>query len=116
MAARKPQDHKPKAVEPKAVKTDTGWDVVHRGVEFSLDADALDDFELLRDIGLMSDDGADDSRKLLAVPGLFDRLFGPKTGRKVLDALREPSGRVKIETASTFFFEVFRALNPESQP
>jgi hypothetical protein len=111
---RQPEDHKPKKEKPKVVKTDAGFEVSHRGIDVVIPLDALNDFELLRDLGKLQDPGLPDAMKMAAVPSIFTRFFGTQQQR-VLDGLRDKeSGRVRVEVASTFLFEVFKGLNPES--
>ena len=112
-----PQDHLPKAdtKKPEVERTDVGFKVTHRGVSVSIPMEALDDFEMLRDLGRMQDPGTSDPVKLSMVPAVFTRFFGDAQAASVLDALRDPqTKRVLVEVASTYLFEVFRALNPES--
>lgn len=112
-----PQDHlPPQESKPKPVveRTDTGFRVSHRGVAFAIEADALNDFELLRDLAKWQDPAQSDSVKVSLIPAIFERFFGPAQG-EILNALREPgSGRVRMQDASSFLFEVFQAIDPES--
>lgn len=115
--AKQPQDHKPKhdADKPKVEKTDTGYRVKHRGIEVVIDADALNDFELLRDLAKWQDPAQPDSVKVSLIPSIFERFFGPEQQGTLLNALRDKeTKRVRLEVASSFLFEVFQALNPES--
>jgi hypothetical protein len=119
-APKRPQDHKPKAEKPKAAKpqvtrTDKGFQVVHGGVSISIDAAALNDFELLRDLGRMQDVALPEARRLSMVTSVFDRFFGEEQGARVINSLRDKkTNRVTVQAASVFLFEVFGALNPES--
>ena len=112
-----PQDHKPKAADapkPKVVRSEEGFAVSHRGIDVVIDNDALNDFELLRDLGKLQDPSVPAPQKLAAVPAVFGRLLGSQE-QHVLDGLRDKqSGRVRLEVASSWLFEVFKALNPES--
>lgn len=109
-----PQDHLEKVVKPKVERSETEYTVTHSGVTVSIPFAALDDFEMLRDLGRMQDPSVADPVKLTMVPAVFSRFFGDAQAGHVLNALRDPqTGRVKIATASEFLFDVFRALNPE---
>lgn len=114
-APKKPQDHQPKVAKPKVSRTDTGFEVSHGGVTVKISETALDDFELLRDLGRMQDAALPESKRLSMVTSVFDRFFGEEQGALVLNALRDPNtNRVTVMAASTYLFEVFGALNPES--
>lgn len=112
-----PTDHLPpqESLKPRVVRTETGFSVSHRGVDVTIPVDALNDFEMLRDLGKMQDASTTDAEKMAAVPAVFTRFFGDEQSAVVLNALRDPvTRRVRVEVASGFLFEVFRALNPES--
>ena len=100
---KKPADHKPKKVE-------TGGDrkVKIRGIELAIAADALDDFELLDDLGALEEgNGA-------RLPSVLRRLVGDQY-RPLLDAVRdEESGRVSIEAGGELVQEILAALDPNS--
>ena len=98
-ATKKPQDRQPK-------KSDVGK-VTVEGVTVSVDVDALDDFELLDDLSQMQDgNGA-------RVTSAFRRMFGDDSSR-ILDELREESGRVRLSRASKFMMSVMQGLAPNS--
>lgn len=110
MAAKKPQDHKPKMDKPKVTETDAGWDITHQGISVSVPRDALDDFELLDDLAELQ---RNEQRGTARVPSMLRRLAGAEGFRAVTEGLRDPvSGRVPASTAVRFVFEVFQALNP----
>lgn len=114
-APKKPQDHQPKIAKPKVTRSDTGFEVVHGGLTILIDTAALNDFELLRDLGKMQDAALSDSKRLSMVTSVFDRFFGEEQGARIINALRDKeTGRVTVQAASTYLFEVFGALNPES--
>lgn len=104
MAATKkaPQDHKP-----KAVLTDGVYTVKLRGVAVKIEADALDDFELLADLADLSDGNA------AKTVSLFRRLAGDQAG-EITESLRGSNGRVKASDVSEFLGELFGAINPNS--
>jgi len=107
---KKPQDHKSKVDAPKVTKTDAGWDVTHRGISFSVDGDALDDFELLDDLAELQ---RDSKRGTVRVPSMLRKLAGDEGFRAVSDGLRNPeTGRTQASVAVQYVFEVFQALNP----
>jgi hypothetical protein len=116
---KKPSDHKPKAdkpkkEKPKVTRDDDGFVIEHRGITVRVEVAALDDFELLRDLGRMQDPSITEASKFAGLPGVFTRLFGDQSAH-VLDGLRDPrTRRGRGAPAMTFLFEVFGALNPES--
>lgn len=99
-APAKPADHKAKA-------SDT-LDLSVRGVDVSVPRDALDDFELLDDLGRL-DEG--DATRL---PGVLRRLAGDKY-RALLDTARDDdTGKVSVEAGAALVSEVLEALDPNS--
>lgn len=101
--AKKPADHKPKKVE--------GEDIVATiaGKDWTVPADALDDFELLDDLNALEQ--RDDGTRL---PSILRRLLGEQW-REAMDSIRdEASGRVSIEAGGEFVKELMEALNPNS--
>ena len=110
---KEPQDHLPKTVKPKTTKSADGFTVEHKGITLTIGTDALDDFELLRDLGKMQDRSVPDGVKVSLMPAVFERLVGPDQTQTVLNTLREPSGRVRIQPAMEFLFDIFGSLNPE---
>lgn len=104
-APRKPADHLPKAEKPKVEKIDGDFHVTHKGVTVTVATDALDDFELLDDIGAVENGNA------ARLPALLRRLIGPDY-KPVLDALRGESGRVKIEDAAQYVGDLLGAISP----
>lgn len=97
-APKKPQDRKPPADAPIKVEV--------RGQSFTIDRDALDDFELLDDIARV-EDGAGHR-----LPSLLRRLLGEDYGR-ALDLLRdEETGRVALESGAELVQEIFEAVDP----
>lgn len=111
---RQPQDHKPKTVKPKVERRADSVTVTHRGVTVVIPFEAFDDFELLEALGEMQNALVDDNKRIARLPDMFKRIFGSDSP-KVLNALRDPkTGRVKIADASSFIFEVFEAVDPES--
>lgn len=108
-------EEKAVASRPDVVRTDEGFEITHRGVKLHIPKDALDDFEMLRDLGKLQDPAVAENLKLPLIPAIFTRFFGDVQAGQVLDGIRDPeSRRVKIADASTFLFEVFGAINPES--
>ena len=101
---KNPQDHKAKATPAPEVLTATV-----RGVEWSVPADALDDFELLDDLNALDQKG--DATRL---PAVLRRLLGDQW-RDAMDVLRdEGTGRVSVEAGAEFVMELMGALNPNS--
>ena len=121
-AAKAPQDHKAKAEKPKVdtveIDVDNGDGTTRkakarrvqlRGIVVTVPDEALDDFEVLDDIRAVQDE--EDASRL---PSLLRRLVGNDDYRRVMDALRGPTGRVSVEDGSTFVLELFGALRPNS--
>lgn len=106
-APKKPQDHKPKAEKPEVEKIDGGHRVTYMGATVTIEDDALDDFELLDDIGALQQ--GDPAR----LPSVLRRLVGDQW-REVMVALRGENGRVSIESGGQFVSEVLGAIAPSS--
>lgn len=96
-APKKPQDRKPKKSETATVD----------GITVSVTAESLDDFELLDDFSQMQNGNS------ARVTSAFKRMFGDDAPR-ILDELREESGRVRLTTASKFMMSVMKELAPNS--
>ena len=99
--AKKPTDHKPKA------ETDGRRTIAVRGVEVNLPADALDDFELLDDLGALEDGNGG------RLPRVLRRLAGDSYGA-LLDTVRDDDGRVSVESGGVLVQELLEALDPNS--
>lgn len=96
-APKKPQDRKRKQSEGTIVD----------GITVTVTPESLDDFELLDDFSQMQNgNGA-------RVTSAFHRMFGDDASR-ILDELREDSGRVKLTRASQFMMAVMKELAPNS--
>lgn len=100
--AKKPADHKPKQAAASDVLT-----VTAAGQDWTVPATALDDFELLDDLGRLEDGDA------ARLPRIMRRLLGDDYAR-ALDTLRDDEGRVRIEPASEFITELLTGLDPNS--
>lgn len=105
---KKPDDHKPK--KPKIETVDGGRAVTLRGITVTVADDALDDFEMLEDLGKIQHDPK--SRALL--PSVLRRLVGDDGFDTVMGALRAENGRVPVQAGVEFVSELFQALNPNS--
>ena len=102
--AKVPEDRKPKA-EPKP-ETLTA---TIKGRDWSVPADALDDFELLDDLNALEQKG-----DVTRLPSVLRRLLGDQW-RDAMDAMRDEStGRVTVEAGSEFVMSLMGALNPNS--
>lgn len=96
MAAPKtPQDRKPKASAHLVASV--------AGRDWTIDKDALDDFELLDDLGEIEAGNA------ARMPRVLRRLLGDQY-RAALDTLRDDDGKVRVEVGATFVRELFEAL------
>lgn len=100
--AKKPTDRKPK-VDESAPLTATV-----NGIEFTVDRDALDDFELVDDFARMDDGDA------TRMPSVLRRLVGDEQYRKALDSCRGESGRVTVEAGTDFVAALLGELDPNS--
>jgi len=97
MAAPKvPQDRRPKASDALVAKV--------AGQDWMIDKDALDDFELLDDLGEIEAGNA--SR----LPRVLRRLLGAEQYKTALDSLRGDDGKVRVEAGAEFVREIFEAL------
>lgn len=100
--AKKPTDRKPKA------ETDAERTVTVRGVEVTLSSSALDDFELLDDLGELENGNGG------RLPRILRRLAGDSY-RDLLDAARdEDTGKVTVEAGGELVQELLEALAPNS--
>ena len=101
--AKKPQDRKPKAEDAPTVTT-----VAVRGIDVTVPADALDDFELLDDMHELENGNA------TRMPSVLRRLVGDQW-RDVMDAARdEQTGRVTIEAGAKIVQEIMEGISPNS--
>ena len=116
-AAKQPQDRKPKEEKPKVVETTVkvgerevdGWAVTTRGVTVHVAKEALDDFELLDELGQMQ---SGEAKSLASLPSMLRRLVGTDF-KAAMDACRDKeTGRVSVESGTTFVVDIFKALNP----
>ena len=102
--AKVPQDHKAKATPTPEALTATV-----RGVEWTVPADALDDFELLDDLNAL-----EQKNDVTRLPAVLRRLLGDQW-RDAMEAMRdEGTGRVSVEDGAEFVMELMGALNPNS--
>lgn len=94
---KKPQDHKPAA--------DGTHRVEANGRTWTIEAESLDDFELLDDLGEI--EAGNPSR----LPKALKRLLGTEQYRAALDSLRDAdSGRVGVEAGAEFIKAIFEGL------
>lgn len=92
-----PQDRKPKAGEPHKVDVD--------GKTWTIEPDALDDFELLDDLGAVEAGNA------ARLPSTLRRLLGPVQYKAALNSLRDAdTGRVPVEAGAEFVKAIFEGL------
>lgn len=97
MATKAPQDRKPKAGEPHRVEVD--------GRTWTVDSDALDDFELLDDLGEIEAGNA------ARLPRALRRLLGAEQYKRAIESLRDgDTGRVPVEAGAEFIKAVFEGL------
>lgn len=101
----RPQDHQ--APKPKVEKFDWGKKVTLHGLTVSVANEALDDFELLDDLGRAEDGNSG------RVPSMLRRLLGDDAP-KVLEHFRGKNGRVPVSPVVEFIQDLFEAINPNS--
>ncbi|SEB28794.1 hypothetical protein [Arthrobacter woluwensis] len=100
---KKPQDRKPR-VNKDGTKTVT----VH-GQEYTIAADALDDFELLDDLDSL------DEGEVQRLPRILRRLLGKESFKTALESVRDPeTGRVSVEAGSELVQDLIKELAPNS--
>lgn len=114
---KQPQDRKPKQETPKVTETTfeltgrevQGWEVSMQGMTVRVPREALDDFELLDELGQMQ---SGEATSLPSLPKLLRRLVGPDY-KPVMEGLRDPqTGRVSVQAGTQFVMDLFKALNP----
>ncbi|NKG21111.1 hypothetical protein [Paeniglutamicibacter terrestris] len=104
-AARKaPQDRKPKQDEAPAQVT-----ITVDGFEVTLDADKLDDYDLMENIARV-DDG-ERERVVLVLRS----MLGPDVHEEVKAKFRGDDGRIRVEPMIMFFYEVMKQFQTELQ-
>lgn len=81
--------------------------VTVNGTEFTIPADALDDWELMEDLADL------DAGKTAASPRILRRLLGGDY-EKAKDLLRDDNGRISVESGAQLLRDIFEALNPNS--
>lgn len=95
-APKSPQDRRPKAGAPLVAHV--------AGRDWTIDKDALDDFELLDDLGEIEAGNA------ARMPRVLRRLLGDQY-KAALDAIRdEGTGKVGVEAGAQFVRDLFEAL------
>lgn len=109
-AAKKPADRKPAAApKPKVVETDGGYDLTYRGLTLRIDAEAVNDYEILKLAA---------SESMADLPVLIQKLFGEEAEAQIMDACRNPeTGRVPFfgeGSVSEFIELALGGLNPQS--
>lgn len=97
--AKTPTDRKPKVGSDRVVIVD--------GKEWTVPESALDDFELLDDLGELENGNA------ARLPRVMRRLLGDDY-KRALDGLRDDDGRVRIGPASDFVRSLLEGLDPNS--
>lgn len=96
-----PEDRRPKAEESDDLK------VTCRGQEWTIAKDALDDWELMDDLGRA------DAGNPAFMASALRRLLGPQQTVAAMNLLRDKkTGRVSLESGGEFAQELFLALNP----
>lgn len=77
--------------------------------------DALNDFEFLEAVAVLSDPDADDGEKLRAMAGIAPAIFGAKQWKRIKAELREQNdGKLTAETVMQFISGVIEALKAKN--
>ena len=77
--------------------------VTKRGFHFSMPVDAMNDMELLEDLGRLDDDPT-------LLPGIIKKILGEAQKKALYEFLRDPkTGRIPIEAVSETVAEIFAA-------
>lgn len=112
--AKVPTDRKPRAKKAPAKKAAPAKDetpaieVELRGRTWSLEFEAMNDFELIGDLSEL--DRARDPRRF---PAILRRFLGDRQFFAAMELLRDKeTGRVTVEAGSEFLMEMFEALDP----
>ena len=101
--AKTPEDRKPKTAPKSDVKTATAG-----GREWEVPAGALDDFELLDDLGQIEQGNP------ARLPSVLRRLIGDQWS-EAMDSIRDKdTGRVGVEAGAVFVREIMESLDPNS--
>lgn len=115
-AVKQPQDHQKKEQKPKVTETTVtvgsreveGWAVELHGVTVHVPKEALNDFELLDELGQMQ---SGEQRSVVSLPSMLRRLVGSEF-RNVMTALKDPeTGRVPVKAGTEFIMSLFKAIN-----
>jgi len=107
---KKPQDHLPKQEKPVVESVEGGKQVTLHGVVVTVPDEALDDFELLEDLGKIQAD----KKYTGLLPSILRRLVGDEGYETVMSGLRNEKGRVPVQSGIDFILALFQALNPNS--
>lgn len=112
---KNPQDHKPK--KSAAVADEPQPRIVEiRGEEFAIAPSALDDFELLLDLGRLQNAaraGAESSATM-ALVSVFLRMLSEDQVARAMSLARNETGVVPLEAGSDLVAEFIKALDPNS--
>ena len=96
--AKQPQDHKTPATTedgPLVVAVD--------GHDYTIERDALDDFELMDDLGRL------EQGQIVRLPAVLRRLLGDEQYAAAVDAIRDPeTGRVTLERGAAFVGDLLK--------
>lgn len=93
---KKPQDRKTKADAPLTAEVG--------GRTWTVERDAMDDFELLEDLGEVEAGNA------ARLPRVLRRLLGADQYREAMDHLRDDAGKVGVEAGANFVRDLFEGL------
>lgn len=100
---KKPADHQAK--KPKVTVGDDGYTVTLDGRDWFIANTALDDFELLGDLGEI------DAGNANRLPSVLRRLLGPVQYQQVLAQMRDKkTGQVSVEAGAQFVADLLKAL------
>ena len=84
--------------------------VLDDGFETDVRVSALNDYELLEDLAMTSDDGGE---QLFAMMRVIKKLFLPEDKKRMLDHVRNDNGIVPVDAMADIVNRIFKAINDE---
>jgi hypothetical protein len=110
-APKPPTDRLSKVVKPKVETVEGGRKVTLRGFDVTVPDEAIDDFELVEELGRIQFGEQSEQGRL---PSILRRLVGDDGYKTVMDGLRAANGRVPVKDGFEYIQELLGALNPNS--
>lgn len=104
---KQPEDHKPKAANPKVTRDGDVTTVTHLGLTLTVDGDAFNDYEVMVALSAV------DEGRLDKLDAALRGVFGDAGRATVLEHFRdEKTRRVPLISVVEFFGEVMEAIAP----